>query len=113
TNPSGNGADQAPMDAGSLGFETVTVTVVAGVVLPSTSRATAVTEWLPLVSAPVFQKISYGAATSSTPKLLPSSLNCTPAMPPASVAFAVIFSVPVTTAPADGAVMVTTGGVVS
>src|SRR6266550_239990 len=53
TDPSSNGADQAPTDALSVGLETVTVTGADVVELPALSTATAVSEWLPFVSAPV------------------------------------------------------------
>ena len=60
----------------------------------------------------VFHEIEYGATTSSVPKLDPLSKNCTPATPTLSVAVAFTFIVPVTF-PAAGAVILTTGGLVS
>ena len=60
----------------------------------------------------MFQEIEYGAAVSSTPRLAPSSRNCTPATPMLSAAVAVTVIVPVTV-PAAGAVIDTVGGVVS
>jgi hypothetical protein len=47
---------------------------------------------------------------SSEPKLLPSSLNCTPTTPESSEALAVTVVLPETVAPALGAVMDTVGG---
>jgi len=66
-----------------------------------------------LVAVVVFHGTEYGAAVSSPPRLTPSSLNCTPATVPLSVAFALTVIVPATVEPALGAVIETAGGVVS
>ncbi len=50
---------------------------------------------------------------SSAPRFAPSSLNWTPATPTLSEASAVIETIPVTCAPAAGAVRATAGFVVS
>src|SRR5213593_1686586 len=94
-------------------LSTVTLTALAGAVLPAASRAMAVKLWEPLATRVVFQEIAYGAAVTSAPKLTPSSLNCTPTTPTLSVALAETVIVPETVALAAGAVMETVGGVVS
>src|SRR5213083_3738714 len=94
-------------------LSTVTLTALAGAVLPAASRATAVKLWEPLATRVVFQEIAYGAAVTSAPRLTPSSLNCTPTTPTLSVALAETVTVPATVTPAAGAVMDTVGGVVS
>ena len=91
---------------------TVTLTAVDVVTLPATSRATALSVCTPLLAVVLFQAIEYGAVVSSTPRLTPSSLNCTPATAMLSAAVAVRLTVPVTV-PAAGAVSETVGGVVS
>src|SRR2546422_10345793 len=53
------------------------------------------------------------AASTSAPRLAPSSLNWTPTTPTLSVAVAETVIVPAMVAPADGAVSATVGGVVS
>src|SRR5947207_900765 len=53
----------------------------------------------------------YGAVRSSAPRFAPSSLNWTPTTPTLSLAFADTVTVPVTDAPAAGAVIATVGGV--
>ena len=68
---------------------------------------------MPLDAVLVSHEIEYGAAISSAPTLAPSTLNCTPTTPTLSVAVAVTAVVPVSTAPAAGAVIEAVGGVVS
>src|SRR5258706_4633257 len=92
---------------------TVTVTSAEVVLLPAASRATAVRVCVPLLAEVVSQDTEYGAAVSSTPRLIPSSLNCTPTTPTLSEALAVTLVVPKTVAPEAGAVIFTVGGVVS
>src|SRR5207247_2662849 len=57
--------------------------------------------------------IEYGAAVSSPPRLAPSSLNCTPATPTLSEAFALTVTVVDIVWPFAGELMLTVGGVVS
>ena len=61
----------------------------------------------------VFHETEYGALVSSAPRLLPSSMNWTPATPTLSEALAVTLIVPETIDPGAGDVMLTAGGVVS
>src|SRR5262245_21985428 len=91
------------------------VTLIAAevVVLPEVSRATAVTVCVPLISDVVFHDTEYGEDVSSAPRLFPSTLNWTPATATLSDAVAVAVTVPVTVAPAAGAVTDTVGGAVS
>src|SRR5262245_4115927 len=70
------------------GLATVTLTAAAGVMLPAASRATALRLWVPLLAVVVFHETLYGAVVSSFPRLLPSSLNCTPTTPTLSPAVA-------------------------
>src|ERR1043166_8247322 len=96
------------------GLATVTLTTVAGAVLPAASRAMALRSWLPLVAVTVFQLTLYGDVVSSAPRLLPSSLNCTPTPPTLSLAAAdTVTSVPETVTPAAGTVIETSGGTLS
>src|ERR1043166_2229776 len=90
-------------------FVTVTVTGADVAVLPAASRATAVRVCTPLTTANVFQAIVYGEAVTSTPRLAPSSLNCTPATPALSDAVAETAPAPLSAAPSTGAVRTTTG----
>src|SRR6185436_7225910 len=93
---------------------TVTLTAADVVVLPAASRATAVNVCRPFAVVVVFQVCVWGLAVSSAPRLMPSSLNCTPATPTLSVAVAeIVTAVPDTVAPAAGAVIATVGAVVS
>src|SRR5213594_3478928 len=94
-------------------LSTVTLTALAGAVLPAASRAMAVKLWEPLATRVVFHEREYGAAVTSAPTLTPSSLNCTPTTPTLSVALAETVTVPATVAPSAGAVIETVGGVVS
>src|SRR2546421_1439579 len=80
---------------------------------PAASLATAVRVCAPLVAALVSQTVAYGAPVASLPRFTPSSLNWTPATPTLSVALAVMVMMPLTVAPAVGAVRDTVGGVVS
>src|SRR5574337_309518 len=93
------------------GLETVTLTGTLAAVIPAKSRATAVRTWLPFVNVMVFSETEYGARMTSDPILLPSTLNCTPAIPTLLVAVADTVIVPETVVPAAGAVMDTVGGV--
>src|SRR5258705_9649522 len=67
----------------------------------------------PSLAVAVFHDTEYGAAVSATPRLMPSSLNCTPTTPTLSDALAVTLVVPETVAPEAGAVILAVGGVVS
>src|SRR5204863_405764 len=100
-------------EGGVVSLNTVTVTAAEVVRLPAASRATAVSVCEPLLAVVVFQETEYGAAASSTPRLAPSSRNCTPTTPMLSEALAVTLVVPPTVAPETGEVMLTVGGVVS
>src|SRR5439155_25335475 len=95
--------DTALITGGAL--STVTLTTLAGAVLPAASRAMAVKLWEPLATRVVFQEIAYGAAVTSAPRFAPSSLNCTPTTPTLSVALAETVTVPATVTPAAGAVI--------
>ena len=93
---------------------TVTFTTAEVVLLPAASRATAVSVCPPLLALVLSQVIAYGEVVSSAPRLAPSSLNCTPATPTLSAAFAATATLaPDTVAPVVGAVIDTVGGVVS
>jgi hypothetical protein len=92
---------------------TVTVRTADVVEFPAASRARAVSWWVPFAVAVVSQEVVYGAAVSSPLSGAPSSRNCTPTTPTASVAVAPTDTVPETVAPGVGALMSTTGGVVS
>ena len=94
-------------------LSTVTLTAAELAVLPAASRATAVKLWLPFAFKVVFQETEYGGVVTSTPRFVPSSLNCTPTTPTLSVAFAATMIVLATVVPAVGAEMETVGGVVS
>src|SRR3954469_3611759 len=101
------------MPAPLVPFDTVTVMPAEVFVSPVPSRATAVNVWLPSAAVVVFHETEYGALTTSLPRLAPSSLNCTPAMPLPSAAHAETTVVPDTIAPAAGDFTDTVGGVVS
>src|SRR5262249_2205306 len=77
------------------------------------SRATAVSEWPPLVEPVVDHDAEYGAVVSSAPRFAPSSLNWTPTTPTLSEAFAVTDTVPDTVVPPAGAGIDTVRFVVS
>src|SRR2546422_813640 len=82
---------------------TVTVTGADVVVLPAASRATAVNEWLPFDVVVVSHANEYGLVVSSAPRLAPSNVNCTPATPRLSDAFADTVTLVETVAPLAGA----------
>src|SRR5687768_18533405 len=90
---------------------TVMFTAADVVRLPALSLATAVSVWLPLAVAAVFQAMEYGDVGSAEPRLTPSSLNWTLTTPTLSLALAVTLTVPDTAAPAAGDVMAAAGGV--
>src|SRR2546427_1223400 len=100
-------------EGGVVSLNTVTVTGAEVVRLPAASRATAVSVCEPLLAVVVFQETEYGAAASSTPRLAPSSRNCTPTTPTLSEALAVTLVLPPTVAPETGEVLLTVGAVVS
>src|SRR2546430_7372630 len=91
------------------GLETVTVTGSDVHSMPSESLATAVSVCEPLPAVVVFQETEYGALVSSAPRLLPSSLNWTPATvrAPTLVTLAVTGTVPLTVDPEAGEVTAT------
>src|ERR1051325_5715509 len=99
----------------STGAEFATVTETGADVdeFPAASRTTAVNVCAAFDAAVVFHDTEYGAVVSSAPRFAPSSLNCTPATPTLSLAFAVTLTVPEIVAPAAGAVSATVGCVVS
>src|SRR5437016_3756970 len=101
------------MTGGVRSLLTVMVTAPEMAVLPAASRATAVRVWAPLAARTVFHDMMYGAVVTSSPRLLPSTLNCTPATPTSSVALAERVILSKTVAPVGGAVMETAGGVMS
>src|SRR5262249_55874157 len=94
-------------------LETVTVAGFEGAVLPAPSRARAVSACSPLATAGVAQESPEGAGVSSAPRAFPSSMNWTPAIPLASLAFAASAVVPERVSPSVGAISETEGGVVS
>jgi hypothetical protein len=96
-----------------LPLATVTVTLAEVAVLPEVSRATADSVWAPLAAVVVSHVTAYGGVVTWTPRLTPSSLNWTPATPILSVALADTVTLPLTVAPASGAVIAIVGGVVS
>src|SRR6266404_1584989 len=93
-----------------VSLKTVTVTGLELHCAPRMSRATATSVCEPLLAVRVSQLIAYGALVSAAPRLAPSSLNCTlcTVSPPMIVTLARTGIVPVTLAPFDGAVIVTT-----
>src|SRR2546422_7251799 len=95
---------------GVMSLDTVTVTGLDVHSVPrSPSLATAVRVCEPLLVVVVFQETEYGAEVSSAPRLLPSSLNWTPATVrlPTMVTLAVTGTVPLTVEPEAGAVTLT------
>jgi len=92
---------------------TVTVTLAEAPVLPDASRATADSVWAPLAAVVVSHVAVYGGVVTWTPRFAPSRMNWTPATPTLSVALAETVTLPVTVAPARGAVIAIVGGVVS
>src|SRR4030095_5345490 len=69
-------------------FETLTVTLAEMARFPAASRAIAVRRCVPAVAVGVSHETSNGAIVSSTSMFRPSSWNCTPATPEASLAVA-------------------------
>src|SRR5439155_9130477 len=98
---------------GVVSFDTVTVAAAEVVLFPATSRATAVSLWLPLPTAVLSQVTENGEVVSSAPSGVPSNWNCTPTTPTLSEAEAATDTDPDTVAPSAGAVSDTAGGVVS
>src|SRR5262245_44407403 len=82
-------------------------------VCPAASRAMAVSVCEPAPEAAASHDAEYGALVSSAPTLTPSTRNCTPTTPTASLALAVTVTVPLTDAPEAGEVIDTVGAVVS
>src|SRR2546430_15241788 len=101
------------MVGGTVSLLTVMTRGAEVVTLPAASRATAVSEWLPLPVLAVFQEIVYGAAVTSAPKLTPSSLNCTPTTPTLSEALALTATAAATVEAAAGAAVAPAGGAAS
>src|SRR6185312_15184796 len=94
------------LSTGAGALLTVTVTEAAVAVLFAASLATAVNVWSPLVAARVSHGTVYGLAVNSAPRFVPSSMNCTPATPTLSLAFAdTTTAAPDTVAPGCGAVI--------
>ena len=92
---------------------TVTTTLGAKPKLPAASRAFADSVCEPSTTAVVFHETEYGDEGSSAPSGAPSRRNCTPTTPTLSAAVAVTVVVPMTVAPAEGAVTLAVGTVVS
>src|SRR4051812_35251634 len=87
---------------------TVTVTPADVAWLPAASRARAATVWEPFGTVVEFQAVVYGAAVASAPTAVPSTRNCTPTTATLSDAVADrLTAVPLTLAPAAGAVIAT------
>ena len=74
----------------------MTLTPVEVAWLPAASRARAVSVCAPFVAPVVFHEMEYGDVVSSTPRATPSSKNCTPTTPTASVALADTVMIPET-----------------
>src|SRR5262249_36101899 len=93
---------------------TVTLTPADVVWLPAASRARADSVCVPLATLVEFQAIWYGEVVASEPAAAPSTRNWTPTTPTLSLAFAdTVTAVPLTLAPAAGAVIDTVGAVTS
>src|SRR4026207_1956806 len=99
-------------DSHSTPFLTTTTTGAEVVALPTRSRATAVTEYVPSDRVVLSQLKVYGNTGRSGLTGVPFTLNCTPATATLSDAFAVSGTMP-DTSPAAGAVIDTVGGVTS
>src|SRR6266850_5996757 len=94
--------------------ETVTLITSEVVWLPAASRARAANVCAPPDAVDAFHVIEYGAVVSSAPYGAPSNRNWTLSTPTLSEALAdTVTAVPDTVAPLAGAVIETTGGVVS
>src|SRR5262249_22503042 len=96
-------ADTAEM----TGFTTVTATLGPVTVRPARSVATAASECWPLETLVVSHDHAKGEAVIFPPRLLPSSLYCTLAMPAGAEAVAVIRTVPETVVPETGVLIAT------
>src|SRR5688572_27227255 len=83
------------------------------VMFPAASRATAVTECVPLPTRAEFHERLNGELVSSVPAFAPSTLNWTPTTRTLSDALALSVTVPDTVAPLAGAVSATDGACVS
>src|SRR5687767_8792881 len=92
---------------------TTTETLADVVLLPAASRATALSVWVPAAAVAVFQTKLWGAVVTSDPRLVPFSLNCTPATPTLSIADATSAIEPETVNPVVGDVMEMTGATLS
>ena len=99
--------------AGGGVLSTFTVTPPLAVVLLAASRARAVIMWEPSTTEVVFHEILYGAAVSSAPEFIPSTINWTPIIPTLSAALAVMEIVPATVAFDTGDVIEIVGAMVS
>src|SRR3954463_10642322 len=99
-------------EGGGAEFDTTTATPAELVVLPAPSRAIAVKVCDPSATVVVSQLIAYGTAVSLASGA-PSTKNCTPTTATSSDASALTVAVPLTDAPAIGALIATLGGVVS
>ena len=104
---SGGGGGGVPV------FETVTMTADEVATLPTVSRACAVSVCGPLATVVVSHEIVKGALRSSSPRLTPSNLNCTPPTATLSMLLAKICVVPDTVAKFAGAYTTTDGADVS
>ncbi len=93
-------------------FATVTMTVADVVVWPCVSVPTADRVWGPLVAVPVNQVVvKFGPEPfTAVPKLAPSNLNCTEAIPMVEVAFACTVSEAETVPPVGLEMLITGGG---
>src|SRR5205807_2249614 len=106
-------ADGAVMAAVGGVLSTVTLTAAEESVVPAASRATAVKVCEPSATLAVFHATAYGADVSSAPIGAPSTKKRTPATPMLSEALALMVTVPLRAAPAEGAVMAAVGAVLS
>src|SRR5256885_1204926 len=95
------GAGAVSATVGGAVSATVTLTAALAV-WPAASRATALTLWAPRAASVVSHDTEYGAAVTSAPKFVPSTLNCTPTTPTLSVAVAEMVTVPDTLAAGAG-----------
>ena len=93
-------------------LRTVTTCNEAVPTLLAASRASAVSVCEPSATVVVSQITLYGAAVTSLPRFMPSTLNWTPTTPTLSVAVACTSNEPATV-PETRFVISTTGGVVS
>jgi hypothetical protein len=98
---------------GPAALETVKSTLVEVPTLPAASDATATMVWFPSATVVVSQLALQGAPLVSAATSAPSTCHRTATTPTASLALASRSVLPDTSAPVAGAVMDTTGGVVS